>query len=144
MILVLISVRGSVIPQSLLRLKGSGKLKNSLTSSSLEPATFRLVAECLNELRYRVPSILLLLLLLWPSHSCRLHTTVNSAAFQRSHGICGGQSDSAAGFLCVLRFPLPNIPPTAPHSASYGAGTVGQTVTDVPSGLSLCNHCYYY
>jgi hypothetical protein len=39
--------------------------------------------------------------------------------------------------LLVLRFPLPIfIPPTAPHSSS-GAGTIGQTVADVPSGLSL-------
>jgi hypothetical protein len=32
---------------------------------------------------------------------------------------------------------LPIIPPTAPHSSSCGAGTVGQIVADVPGGLSL-------
>jgi hypothetical protein len=33
----------------------------------------------------------------------------------RSCGICGGQSGTGAGFLRVLRFPLPIlIPPTAP------------------------------
>jgi hypothetical protein len=33
----------------------------------------------------------------------------------RSCGICGGQSGTGAGFLLVLRFPLPIlIPPTAP------------------------------
>jgi hypothetical protein len=26
-------------------------------------------------------------------------------------GVCGGQSGTGAGFLRVLRFPLPNIPP---------------------------------
>jgi hypothetical protein len=36
-----------------------------------------------------------------------------------SSGICGGQSGAAAGFLRVLRFPLPIfIPPIAPQSPS--------------------------
>jgi hypothetical protein len=39
-------------------------------------------------------------------------------AHVRSCGICGGQSGTGAGFLPVLRFPLPIIiPPTAPHSS---------------------------
>jgi hypothetical protein len=37
----------------MVRLEGLGKLKK-FTSSGLEPATFRLVAQCLNQLRYRV------------------------------------------------------------------------------------------
>jgi hypothetical protein len=54
----------------------------------------------------------------------------------RSCGICGGQSGTGAGFLRVLRFPLPIlILPTAPHSSE--AGTIGQLVGGVPSGLSL-------
>jgi hypothetical protein len=53
-------------------------------------------------------------------------------------GICGGQSGTGAGFLRVLRLPLPSlIPTTAPHSSSTGAGTIGQLVVDVPSGLRL-------
>jgi hypothetical protein len=36
-----------------------------------------------------------------------------------SSGICGGQSGTGAGFLRVLRFPLPIfIPPIAPHTPS--------------------------
>jgi hypothetical protein len=31
-------------------------------------------------------------------------------------GICGGQSGNGAGFLRVLRFPLPIIPPISPLS----------------------------
>jgi hypothetical protein len=41
-------------------------------------------------------------------------------------GICGGQSGAGAGFLRVLRFPLPFIPPNSPSSQSAGAGTIGQ------------------
>jgi hypothetical protein len=40
-----------------------------------------------------------------------------------SSGICDGQSDTVAGFLQALRFPLPVlIPPTA--------GTIGQLLAD--------------
>jgi hypothetical protein len=53
----------------------------------------------------------------------------------RSCGICGEQSGNGAGFFRVLRFPLPLIP-TIPHP-SPGAGTIGQIVVEVPSGLSL-------
>jgi hypothetical protein len=43
-----------------------------------------------------------------------------------SGGIFGGQSGAGAGFLRVLRFPLPFIPPNSPSSQSPGAGTIGQ------------------
>jgi hypothetical protein len=44
-----------------------------------------------------------------------------------SIGICGGQNGAGAGFLRVLRFPLPIfIPPNSPSSRSPGAGTIGQ------------------
>jgi hypothetical protein len=44
-----------------------------------------------------------------------------------SSGICGGQSGVGTGFLRVLWFPLPFIPPNSPSSQSpAGAGTIGQ------------------
>jgi hypothetical protein len=42
-------------PKPIVRLEGLGQLKNQMTSSGLEPATYRLVAQCVNQLRYRVP-----------------------------------------------------------------------------------------
>jgi hypothetical protein len=36
-----------------------------------------------------------------------------------SSGICGGQSGAGAGFLRVLRFPLPFIPPNSPSSHNH-------------------------
>jgi hypothetical protein len=50
-------------------------------------------------------------------------------------GVCGEQSGNGAGFLRVLRFPLPIIiPPISPSSQSPGAGTIGLLVAAVPSG----------
>jgi hypothetical protein len=53
--LVLISVIGWIDPRDIVRLEVLGQPKNPMTSSGIEPATFRLVASCLNHLRYRVP-----------------------------------------------------------------------------------------
>jgi hypothetical protein len=61
-----------------------------------------------------------------------------------SNGICGGQSGTGAGFLQVLRFPLPIfIPPISPLSYSPGAGKIDHSVADVPSGPRLDSTPHY-
>jgi hypothetical protein len=50
--------------------------------------------------------------------SRRLPTVITRVrARVRSCGVCGRQSGIRTGFLLVLLFPLPSIPPTAPHSS---------------------------
>jgi hypothetical protein len=66
------------------------------------------------------------------------HGLPTAEARVRAEVMSCGQSDIRANFLRVLQFPLPIlILPNASHSLSYGAGTLGQIVADVPSGLSL-------
>jgi hypothetical protein len=51
-----------------------------------------------------------------------LTASARGRAQGKSCGICGGQSDDGSGFLRVLRFTLPPIPPTAPHLSSLTWG----------------------
>jgi hypothetical protein len=61
-----------------------------------------------------------------------------------SSGICGEQSGTGAGFLLVLRLPLPIfIPPTSSSSQSPGAGIIGHSMADVPSGPSMDSTPHY-
>jgi hypothetical protein len=44
------------------RLEGLGQLEYPMTLPTIEPATFRLVAQCLNQLGYRVPPIIIIII----------------------------------------------------------------------------------
>jgi hypothetical protein len=45
-----------------------------------------------------------------------LPTTAAQVRVRAACGVCGGHNGSGAGFLLVLRFPLPIIPPIPPSS----------------------------
>jgi hypothetical protein len=108
--LVLISVRGWVNTRDTVQLKGLGQLRNPIISSGIEPATFRLVALCLDQLRYHVPLEPRIIFNLSLTSICWLWTSVVSIICSIKHKVRSylpGKTQEQPPALWCLLCPLP-------------------------------------
>jgi hypothetical protein len=121
----------------------AGYFEKFISFTKLHGVTFKkTVISQLTTVRISSPTKTLLIRISLPStwglqgHTQAVSPWLPTAAAQvraqvRSCGICGGQSRTGAGFLRVVRFPLPIlIPPTAPHSSSIIRGWYNRPVSD--------------
>jgi hypothetical protein len=94
-----------VDPRTIVRMEGLGQFRSPMTSSGFDPATFQLVAQCLNQLRYRVPPLYLRAILIETSHPCLgVPGNLFFPGFQiKSHV-------STLIHVCVLHFPFISSP----------------------------------
>jgi hypothetical protein len=73
------------------RLEGIGQLKNPITSSGIELLNFRLVAWCLNQLRYREPPVIVVLAVVV---SVVIHSFLRVLVSSKGH---------VTGEICIMR-----------------------------------------